>query len=70
MAASRLGVRQGPLSVPTPPELGASFETVGDAKPTTRYVVFSATKGIVASAAWILIGEGKLGRKSGAGLTL
>jgi CubicO group peptidase (beta-lactamase class C family) len=38
----------------------AAFETVGDAKPTTRYVVFSATKAIVASAAWILIGEGKL----------
>jgi CubicO group peptidase (beta-lactamase class C family) len=38
----------------------AAFETVGDARPTTRYVVFSATKAIVASAAWILIGEGKL----------
>ena len=38
----------------------AAFETVGEAKPTTRYVVFSATKTIVASAAWILIGEGKL----------
>jgi CubicO group peptidase (beta-lactamase class C family) len=38
----------------------AAFETVGAAKPTTRYVVFSATKAIVASAAWILIGEGKL----------
>jgi CubicO group peptidase (beta-lactamase class C family) len=38
----------------------AAFETVGDARPTTRYVAFSATKAIVASAAWILIGEGKL----------
>jgi CubicO group peptidase (beta-lactamase class C family) len=38
----------------------AAFETVGDAKPTTSYVVFSATKAIVAGAAWILIGEGKL----------
>jgi CubicO group peptidase (beta-lactamase class C family) len=38
----------------------AAFETVGDAQPTTRYVVFSATKAIVASAVWILIGEGKL----------
>jgi CubicO group peptidase (beta-lactamase class C family) len=38
----------------------AAFETVGDARPTTRYVVFSATKAIVAGAAWILIGEGKL----------
>jgi CubicO group peptidase (beta-lactamase class C family) len=38
----------------------AAFETFGAAKPTTRFVVFSATKGIVAGAAWILIGEGKL----------
>ena len=38
----------------------AAVEAVGDARPTTRYVVFSATKGIVAGAAWILIGEGKL----------
>lgn len=38
----------------------AAFETVGDARPTTRYVVFSATKALVAGAAWILIGEGKL----------
>jgi CubicO group peptidase (beta-lactamase class C family) len=37
-----------------------AFETVGDARPTTRYVVFSATKAIVAGAAWILIGEGRL----------
>jgi CubicO group peptidase (beta-lactamase class C family) len=38
----------------------AAFETFGAAQPTTRFVVFSATKGIVAGAAWILIGEGKL----------
>lgn len=38
----------------------AAFETVGDARPTTRYVVFSATKALVAGAAWILIGEGKI----------
>src|SRR6266536_6035453 len=38
----------------------AAFETVGDASPTTRYVIFSATKAFVASAAWLLIGEGSL----------
>jgi CubicO group peptidase (beta-lactamase class C family) len=38
----------------------AAFETLGDATPDTRYVIFSATKAIVAGAAWILIGEGKL----------
>ncbi|HZN13052.1 MAG TPA: serine hydrolase domain-containing protein [Acidimicrobiales bacterium] len=38
----------------------AAFETFGAATPDTRYTVFSATKAIVASAAWILIGEGKL----------
>src|SRR5947199_1661470 len=38
----------------------AAFETVGDADPATRYVIFSATKAFVASAAWLLIGEGSL----------
>jgi CubicO group peptidase (beta-lactamase class C family) len=38
----------------------AAFETLGDATPETRFVIFSATKAIVAGAAWILIGEGKL----------
>jgi CubicO group peptidase (beta-lactamase class C family) len=38
----------------------AAFETVGDAGPETRYVIFSATKAFVASAAWLLIGEGTL----------
>jgi CubicO group peptidase (beta-lactamase class C family) len=38
----------------------AAFETFGNATPDSRYTVFSATKAIVASAAWILIGEGKL----------
>src|SRR2546430_5684481 len=36
----------------------AAFETVGDAGSGTRYVIFSATKAFVASAAWLLIGEG------------
>ena len=35
-------------------------ETFGNATPDTRYIVFSATKAWVASAVWILIGEGKL----------
>jgi CubicO group peptidase (beta-lactamase class C family) len=38
----------------------AAFETVGDAGPDTRYVIFSATKAFVASACWLLIGEGSL----------
>jgi CubicO group peptidase (beta-lactamase class C family) len=40
-------------------KLGA-FETVGGADADTRYVIFSATKAFVASAAWLLIGEGSL----------
>src|SRR5262249_1640051 len=38
----------------------AAFETLGDAGPETRYVIFSATKAFVASAAWLLIGDGHL----------
>src|SRR5438477_3822443 len=38
----------------------AAFETFGAAGPQTRYVIFSATKAFVASAAWVLIGEGSL----------
>jgi CubicO group peptidase (beta-lactamase class C family) len=38
----------------------AALVTLGDATDDTRYVVFSATKGIVAGAVWLLIGEGKL----------
>src|SRR6266702_3442999 len=38
----------------------AAFETVGAAGPKTRYVIFSATKAFVASAAWLLIGDGSL----------
>src|SRR3954453_4598226 len=34
--------------------------TLGDAAADSRYVIFSATKPVVAGAAWILIGEGKL----------
>ena len=38
----------------------AAYETLGDAGPDTRYVIFSATKAFVASAAWLLIGDGRL----------
>jgi CubicO group peptidase (beta-lactamase class C family) len=38
----------------------AAFETVGDAGTDTRYVIFSATKAFVASAAWLLMGEDNL----------
>ncbi|HUR17933.1 MAG TPA: serine hydrolase domain-containing protein [Acidimicrobiales bacterium] len=37
-----------------------TFEAFGGATTETRYSVFSATKPIVASAAWILVGEGLL----------
>src|SRR5256885_12125380 len=37
-----------------------AFDTFGDAESRTRYVVFSCTKAIVAGAAWLLIGEGRL----------
>jgi len=35
-------------------------ETYGDAVPGSRYTIFSMTKGIVAGAVWLLVGEGKL----------
>lgn len=38
----------------------AAFETVGAASPDTRYLIFSATKAFVASAAWRLVGDGTL----------
>jgi CubicO group peptidase (beta-lactamase class C family) len=38
----------------------AAFETVGAAGSETRYVIFSATKAFVASAAWLLIADGRL----------
>jgi len=37
-----------------------AFETFGDATDDTRYCIFSCTKPIVASAVWLLIGEGGL----------
>jgi len=36
------------------------FETIGAAKPNSRYVIFSATKGVLAGAIWLLVGEKKL----------
>jgi CubicO group peptidase (beta-lactamase class C family) len=38
----------------------AAFGTLGAATNDTRYVIFSATKAIVASAVWLLIGDGEL----------
>jgi CubicO group peptidase (beta-lactamase class C family) len=37
-----------------------AFETFGDATNDTRYCIYSCTKPIVASAVWLLIGEGRL----------
>ena len=37
-----------------------AFETFGDATNTTRFCVFSATKPMVASAIWLLIGDGSI----------
>lgn len=36
------------------------FETIGDADPASRYVIFSMTKGVIAGAIWMLVGEGRL----------
>jgi CubicO group peptidase (beta-lactamase class C family) len=38
----------------------AAFETIGDAAFGSRYVIFSCTKGLVAGAVWLLIGDGLL----------
>ncbi|MEZ5144048.1 MAG: serine hydrolase domain-containing protein [Acidimicrobiales bacterium] len=38
----------------------ALFDTIGDADPTSRYVMFSCTKGFTAGAVWLLVGEGRL----------
>lgn len=38
----------------------AVFESFGEATPTTRFVVFSATKAVIGGVAWQLLGEGKL----------
>jgi len=38
----------------------AVWRTLGDAQPESRYVIFSATKPVVASGIWILMGEGLL----------
>ena len=34
-----------------------AFETFGDAMPESRFPIYSATKPIVASAMWLLIGD-------------
>jgi CubicO group peptidase (beta-lactamase class C family) len=38
----------------------AVWHTIGAAEPESRYTIFSSTKPVVASAIWILIGEGGL----------
>lgn len=38
----------------------ALFETIGAARPMSRYVVFSCTKGVVAGAVWLLMSDGAL----------
>ena len=38
----------------------AAFHTYGDASNDSRYVIFSATKAVVAGAIWVLISEGDL----------
>ena len=40
----------------------AAFETFGTSTNDTRYVIFSATKAVVASAVWLLIADGSLTR--------
>src|SRR5678816_3007242 len=37
-----------------------AYETLGAAEPESRYAMFSCAKAIVASAVWMLLGEGKL----------
>ena len=37
-----------------------AYETIGDAAPDSRYVIFSCTKGLTAGAVWLLIGDGAL----------
>jgi CubicO group peptidase (beta-lactamase class C family) len=36
------------------------WTTLGDATPTSRYIIFSATKPVVAAAVWMLMGEGSV----------
>jgi CubicO group peptidase (beta-lactamase class C family) len=38
----------------------AVWITLGDARPESRYVIFSSTKPVVASAVWMLMGEGAI----------
>ncbi|MDQ1479990.1 MAG: hypothetical protein QOI44_851, partial [Actinomycetota bacterium] len=38
----------------------ALWVTLGDAAPESRYVIFSSTKPVVASAVWMLMGEGAI----------
>ena len=64
LAATAAGVEQGSVpacqvAVARDGEIVA-FETFGDASNTTRFCIFSAAKPIVASAIWLLLGDGSL----------
>jgi CubicO group peptidase (beta-lactamase class C family) len=37
-----------------------ALATLGDATPSSRYIIFSCTKGITAGAVWLLVGDGRL----------
>jgi CubicO group peptidase (beta-lactamase class C family) len=41
----------------------ALLVTLGDAEPDSRYVIFSATKALTASACWLLLAEGAIDRE-------
>lgn len=64
LAAARAGVERGSvpacqLAVARDGQLVA-FETFGAANDSTRFCIFSATKPLVASAVWLLLGDGSL----------
>jgi CubicO group peptidase (beta-lactamase class C family) len=55
MPSSQLAVaRDGKVGV---------FRTLGDATPTSRYVMFSCSKAVVGAAVWMLLGEGVIARE-------
>jgi len=37
-----------------------AYETIGDAEPDSRYVIFSCTKAVVVGAFWLLLAEGRV----------
>ncbi len=68
---ARSGVEDGPLpsvqiAIAKNGQL-ALFETYGEADNSSRYITFSCIKPLVASAIWLLMGEGKLDVKQRVG---